>query len=358
MSKVQNQNSAKGKSAAPKRRNAMKTGKPSSNGKSQAVQSVAASYYKPSNYKRPNIKSVGSGDARIRISHAEYIGPVAGSVAYAVTAYSINPGLLSSFPWLATLAGNYESYRFIKLKYCFRTLVGSSTAGTIAMAIDYDAADAAPASLMQLYQYNGSRDSQVWAAETCLIADGPDMHKLPQNYVRQGILAANQDIKTYDIGTFYIATQDMAGASAIGRLWVEYELELITPQAQVSGISLSAKVVSGGTVDKANVFGSSAVITGGLQITAVGKTLTFNQPGQYIVVQNIVGTGLNAASTVTGSATFTKIEENVSGSLFAYLEIAVTVTDFSQTLVIDWSVTNTSVTGSETRLAPYAYALA
>ncbi len=47
-----------------------------------------------------------------RIVHRELLATISGSVAFATNSYVINPGLSSSFPWLATQAAGWEQYRF------------------------------------------------------------------------------------------------------------------------------------------------------------------------------------------------------------------------------------------------------
>jgi hypothetical protein len=52
-----------------------------------------------------------------------------------------------------------------------------------------------------------------------------------QRYVRSAGVPANTDIKTYDVGRFYVATSNTPSSpTTLGELYVTYEIELITPQ--------------------------------------------------------------------------------------------------------------------------------
>jgi hypothetical protein len=48
-----------------------------------------------------------------------------------------------------------------------------------------------------------------------------------RHYIRSTNVAG--DIKTYDSGTFYLATLEQDNIDAIGKLWVHYEVELFNP---------------------------------------------------------------------------------------------------------------------------------
>lgn len=144
--------------------------------------------------------SAYSDDGRIRVHHREYIGDVNGSVNFSVTRYAINPGLQSVFTWLAPVANQYESYLFRNLAFEFETQKSANTSGSIMLAVDFDASDSAPANKQQLMSYHDSVRSAVWN-ECCFTCDQRDLQKFGvQRYVRSGALAANLDIKTFDVG--------------------------------------------------------------------------------------------------------------------------------------------------------------
>lgn len=163
---------------------------------------------------------------RTRVRHRELIAAVAGTTSFTATAFSINPGLAATFPWLSTQALAWEKYKFTRLAFCYYTRAPTSTQGSYLLAPDYDAADAAPATETIASSYNGAVEDAVWK-DTCCELDPKLFNEL---FVRTTTLAANLDIKTYDTGTMYSCTTDASSASPIGKLWVEYDVELINPQ--------------------------------------------------------------------------------------------------------------------------------
>jgi len=176
----------------------------------------------------PDLQSSFSGDGRVRIRHREYIADIAGSVAFASTTFVVNPGISASFPWLSVIAANYESYKFNKLCFQFSTEKPTSVGGSLLMAIDYDANDAAPTTKSEIMAYHNAVRCPVWS-QTDYVADKPDLSKLPQHYIRSTTVSGT-DLKTYDVGNLFVCTSGCADTSALGELYVIYDVELITPQ--------------------------------------------------------------------------------------------------------------------------------
>jgi len=176
----------------------------------------------------PELSSSFTGDGRVRIRHREYIADIAGSVAFASTAFALNPGIATTFPWLSVIAANYESYKFNKLSFQFSTEKPTSVGGSLLMAIDFDANDAAPTTKSGIMAYHNSVRCPVWS-QTDYIADKPDLNKLPQHYIRSTTVSGT-DLKTYDLGNLFVCTSGCADTTALGELYVIYDVELITPQ--------------------------------------------------------------------------------------------------------------------------------
>jgi len=210
------------------------------------------------------------------VSHREYLSEVNGTAAFSLVSRPINPGLPSTFPWLAPIAARYETYRFRSLKFCFETEAPTSTAGAVMQAVDFDAADLAPPSKVVLMSYTDACRSAPWDDSTF---STPQHVMNVERYIRVGSLAANLDVKTYDVGNHFIATQGLAAPAVVGELYVEYVVELFTPQIQSS--CPGGKVSNSGTTSIPNPWGVP-VLTGPLPIGSVaGQVATFNQPGEF-----------------------------------------------------------------------------
>jgi hypothetical protein len=190
----------------------------------------------------PNVKtSRGS----CRIVHSEYIGDIAArdpgtfDLQYI---FGLNPGNGALFPWASKIAQQFDSYKFNNLTFRYMPLCGTQTQGVVVMAIDYDASDDPPASLQQMLTYKGAVQTNAWKPALNLSANS-DLSKAKSHYVLSGVAPPNTDIKTYDIGNFYLAVNSIASAGAIGQLFVDYDVTFDTPQTELDPPSVGSRGV-------------------------------------------------------------------------------------------------------------------
>lgn len=228
---------------------------------------------------RPKVRSKANGD--VRAVHREYIGEVMAEGSspslFKVQSFPINPGQAAVFPWLSKVAQNFESYSFRKLRFLYETEAPSSLGGTLVLAVDYDASDPAPISKQQALAFRSSIRSAPWNP-CCFEADPEDLHKLKTNYVRPGAQPVNTDIKMYDIGNLSVITQGVStGGATCGELYVEYDVDLITPVYEVVPTS---STVSATTVTVADPFGTAGTVISGNLISEVA--------GQVMSLTNLV----------------------------------------------------------------------
>lgn len=124
---------------------------------SMRQQSAAAAYATGQSTGKAAISRMSVDSCRIR--HRELVASITGSAAFTVASnFSINPGLPASFPWLSVEAQGWEKYRFESLKLCYYTRTGTNVPGSLLLAADYDAADAAPATEQIASAYFGTQD--------------------------------------------------------------------------------------------------------------------------------------------------------------------------------------------------------
>lgn len=224
----------------------------------------------------------------IRVRHREFLWDIVGSIDFAYDQFAVNPGMAETFPWLSAIANRYESYRFHKLRFVYEPATSTSTSGTVMMACDYDANDAGPNTKTVMMAYKNAQRSAPWSrCEN--VSDVQDMRKVPTYYVRSGAVAST-DIKTYDVANFFIATNGQAAATDIGELYVEYDVELLTPQLNNSAPSLDMINSTGAGVVNNGAFGtaSAATLAGGLatniDVTHLNASdLRINQAGTYVL---------------------------------------------------------------------------
>lgn len=295
-------------------------------------------------------------NGNLLVTHREFISKIPGSVNFSLAQDPINPGLPVQFKWLYPIANQYESYRFRKLKYEFVNSKAGTFAGDVIMGIDYDPSDPSPFSEDELQNYWGCKTGQICEPMT-FTADVAALHKIgPTKFVRVGALGADQDIKLYDSGNFFIATTDCADTSSIGRLFCDYEVELMTPQ--MSSHILSAQVSPVGETAAAPL-GTALASVGNNSVTWLsGTTMSFDVPGEYLVVSYALGTGITAPPSIasnTGVSVFKASTAAVINAAASAGVISQAVHVASVNDVFTWACTATTMTSLTMLIAPYTY---
>lgn len=260
---------------------------------------------------------------RIVVSETEYIGEVtiANQPNYQnLFSLPVNPGQSSTFPWLSSIAKNYEKYCFRELTFFYKPEVTEYTAnvntGKVILSGDYDASDAPPATKQQQEDVDPHADGMPYQTIS-LTLDPKELHQNSvARFVRIGGLPGSADIKTYDAANFFLSTQGQTANSTIGELHVRYVVELTVPVIEdialppnnyhVSSFrstTSEAAGTSGGT--KALLFATSVV--NGLNIVNTSGVFV-PPPGNYLLdidlfAQNTSGTLNSTALDVQKNST-------------------------------------------------------
>lgn len=173
----------------------------------------------------------------IVVRHKEYICDVYSSTGFAVSGiYPLNPGVTASFPWLSSIAQQYQEYTIKGMVYHYVPTSGESVSsantslGSVILATNYRASDSAFTSKVQMLNEYFAGDSKPSETFCHPIECDPKENPFNVQYVRTGAVPAGQDPKIYDLGTVYLATvgQQQAG-NIMGELWASYEVELRKP---------------------------------------------------------------------------------------------------------------------------------
>jgi hypothetical protein len=240
-----------------------------------------------------NQKRLANGN--MIITHSEYIGDVGVrnpnnfDLQYQ---FGLNPGNNALFPWLATIAARFDSYKFLKLTFRYETVCGTGTPGVIMMATDYDAADPAPTQSQQMLSYKNAVESVVYDS-AAMHAAKADLHRLKTNFVLTGVPPPSTDIKTYDVGNFFLAVIAPDTPNTLGRLHVDYSVELMTPQILQDPPSASSygeiptppsgsPLAAGG-----DIFAKERTVLGNLPVFIVDQSLN---PGTHDIYVTLAGT--------------------------------------------------------------------
>lgn len=318
---------------------------------SSSSHSVAAAYGSVVKTGRPRMAHYGlSGDMIVR--HCEYLQDVTNASSFTATQFPIQPGHSKTFPWLSSIANRFESYRFRYLKFKYRTSCSSTQTGTVMLIPDYDAVDAAPASKVQGLSYRNCQRGQAWE-DFEQVSASEDLHKLSSHFIRQGSAPAGTDLKTYDVGNLFLCVQG-SDTNVLGEIWVDYEVELITPV--IESTVVSGRIASGGTVSKTSAFGTAPSLIGTLDVSVSGSTVTFNQAFQGLAVFYKVGTTL-VATVISGSTAKQVGSVGIVANSTDTIQMEEILVDAlpGQTLEFDCSG-DATVTAANVRIGAYTYA--
>jgi hypothetical protein len=164
----------------------------------------------------------------------EYIAEVKSSVAFATTQYAINPGQAATFPWLSTIAKNFEKYRILSLEFYYRPEVSAFNAngqiGKVMLSCDFDAADSPPTTKPQVEDTFPHADAMPYDTVRLPLPAGECNNELKMHFVRPAGLPRSTDVRVYDVGNFYVSTIACANdAVVIGELRVRYRVQLDVP---------------------------------------------------------------------------------------------------------------------------------
>jgi hypothetical protein len=166
------------------------------------------------------------------VCHREYIGDISGTANFTNRKYPLNPGSPITFPWLSTIAQNYQQYKIHGLIFEFRPLitdfVTSGAPGVVIMATNYNADE-------PLYLTKQAMENSEYAVSvkpTCNLMHGVECAAnqtvLSELYVRPKGIASNLDLKFTDLGNFQFASQGNP-VQLLGELWVSYNIEFFKP---------------------------------------------------------------------------------------------------------------------------------
>lgn len=222
------------------------------------------------------------------VCHREFLGDITGTTAFTNRRYPINPGSTITFPWLSTIAQNYQQYRIHGLIFEFRPLitdfVTNGAPGVVIMATNYNADE-------PLYSTKQAMENSEYAVSVKPTRDlihavecAPGQTVLSELYVRPGGIASNLDLKFTDLGNFQFATQGNP-TQLLGELWCSYNIEFFKPLLpnDVGGN------VQSGSIDRlsfsaAAPLGTVGVSVGGdlAELTVNSTTITFlGQPDNF-----------------------------------------------------------------------------
>lgn len=298
----------------------------------------------------------------------EYVQDIVSSAtsgAFSAQSFPLQPGLSTLFAWLAEQAINYQEYRFKRVRFRFETDQTTALAGKIMYAFSPDAADPVPVNKQEMLEYGIKGKSAVWQEFSLPV---PMQEALgARRYIRSGTLASNLDIKTYDLGLLFVATSGVVGSSVnVGELYVEYEVELITPvvQSLAAAQARSLTITAATSISETVLYGTAPTTLGGLAVvpSTTDATLRFDRVGNYIVTYFFQGTGLFTAFTPTYSSQVGLVATQGNGISNAAANAGTAAVGFffvvvsarGATLLLDVTAVATTVTATVLRISTFS----
>lgn len=255
------------------------------------------------------VNSLNSGSFIVR--HREYVTDILSTEAFFTQTFTINPGLLNTFPWLSAIAANFEQYKIRGMVWEYKSTssnavlsTDASTAlGTVIMATTYNpnTTDFGDKRTMENYQYASSFNPSKTGYHPIECARGQT--PVTELYVRTGAVPEGQDARLYDLGNTVVATTGMqANGGVIGELWCSFEVELLKPKLLSTRDSsvLSAKFHSTTITDGLPFLGSTPNPGNTMSMVVTGSVIAFPPTifdGFFFVSMLWVGTSVTLAWT-------------------------------------------------------------
>jgi len=185
-------------------------------------------------------------EGTIRITRREFVGTIDIRTSGSTQRYIIEPGNAVAFPWLNTMAKNFQQYAFLGFAaeyvptsgFAVGNDVGNAALGQVAMAFKYNVTEdpgAWPVSdLAGILNMNGSVSGSPAAASSCYMECDPSMTNQPVKYVKTGETLANYSDQNYDSGVLIVRTEGAQDPFPFqcGQLWFTYEIALFNPRPQ------------------------------------------------------------------------------------------------------------------------------
>jgi hypothetical protein len=245
------------------------------------------------------------------LRHREYITDITATSAFTLQSFDINPGLVSTFPWLAGVAENFEEYMITGMIFEYRTLsadyttASSAALGFVVMATQYNVLNPnfPDKKTMENYEFaNSAKPSETFIHP---VECKKSLNPVSELYVRTGSVPANADQRLYDLGNFQIATGGNSGTGILGELWVTFEICLFKPKLITSiGSELLTDHWISTTTGGANFFGSSRTVQPGSNLGLTVTNAFFRFPpditdGTYLVIYQVTGGAVTVSTPAT-----------------------------------------------------------
>lgn len=194
----------------------------------------------------PQVRNTVYAEGGTIVRHREYLGAITTSATantFKIQSYPLNPAQSQTFPWLSSIASNFEEYKPNGLMFEFRSTASDAIAsstnlalGQVMMCTQYDPTDPEFADDVALLNYTWAQSGKVSDVVHHYVECDPKQSPLAHLYTREGGYSTDSDLRFSDFGRFSIATSGLQGTSVqVGQLWVTYEFIMYKPKLGSAG---------------------------------------------------------------------------------------------------------------------------
>lgn len=269
-----------------------------------------------------------------------------GSTTFAIERYRINPSDPVTFPWLGTIATQFDQWEPSGIVFEFRSTSSeyngtNQSLGTVIMATQYDVADTVfvDKPTMEASDYANS----VKPSESALHGIECSPKERPTEVLYCGTATTGYDARMYDLGYFSIATQGCSAANVnLGELWISYDISFYKKSKNYPIMYYAASFTSGAGLFITKLLEDTM---NNFKPTFSNNTMTFPSTvknGTYFVVFAVAGAGVQATTPASTNCTLSPLSGVTSTGAYSYQYFTMTITAGSATITFVSAGTLTS----------------
>jgi len=190
----------------------------------------------------PLLNSLDLKDGHIRVKHREFLGDVITQTSFSPIGFRLNPTEPTVFPWLSSMASNFQQWIPHGIVFEFISTSGDSVGtpntalGTISMATVFDADNVAPFTtkvelLNTVNAVSGKPSVNIMHGVECDPDETVQRVLFTDRKVSAG--AGDNGRSWYQLGVFVVGTsgaQVPAPGFDAGELWITYDISLLKPK--------------------------------------------------------------------------------------------------------------------------------
>jgi hypothetical protein len=179
-------------------------------------------------------------DHSVRVTHREFVRDLVvpeDPSGFVNTTQPINPSNTLLFPWLASMARQYQQYRIhgmiVEYKSMSSDYAASGPLGTVCIATNYNVLDKPYSSKIALENSEFAVSCKPSMSLVHALECDPKVTGRDILYVRDLLAQSTNtsDARLYDAGLLQIATAGLPGTpgSTMGEIWISYDIEFYKP---------------------------------------------------------------------------------------------------------------------------------